>query len=162
MFQFEIQLFVQARTPLQLILRLYATGLHFVDRSMKSKPGDLPSFRDAIRIWPVDGDAMNHFSDLLGSLRRYFQIGNNDDSVSSLQLISDNGASMIRMQKDRKDYIFSYFNALKFLCQPLTELVNSVKKQIVTENEAASVSTELCNIQGAFHQFSDVFLLLQT
>ncbi|KAM2809195.1 hypothetical protein PS2_043978 [Malus domestica] len=61
--------------------------------------------------------------------------------------------------KDRKNYLLSYFNALKFLCQPLTELVNSGRKQIITNNEAASVSIELCHIQGAFHQFC--FLSLQ-
>lgn len=149
---------MQVRTPFHLILRLYASGLHFFDRSMKSKAGG-----GAIRILHDDGDAMNRLSDLLGLLRSYFQIGHNEDTVlSNLQLISKSAASMSQLQRDRKDYILSYFNALKFLCQPLTELVNSGKKEILTDNEAASVSTELCDIQGAFHQFYDVFVFFQT
>ncbi|KAM1331967.1 hypothetical protein TB1_043622 [Malus domestica] len=102
---------------------------------------------------------MNRLSDLLGSWRRFFQFGCIDDPLLSNSLLSsDNGISLIQMQ-DRKNYLLSYFNALKFLCQPLTELVNSGRKQIITNNEAASVSTELCHIQGAFHQFC--FLSLQ-
>lgn len=169
---FEIQLFVQVRTPFHLILRLYASGFHFFDRSMKSKAGDLRSSGGAIGILHGDGDAMNRLSDLLGLLRSYFQIGYNEDSVlSNSQLISKSAASMSQLQRNRKDYILSYFNALKFLCQPLTELVNSGKKDILvnsgkkdilTDNEAASVSTELCDIQGAFHQFYDVFVFFQT
>ncbi|CAL8997984.1 unnamed protein product [Prunus brigantina] len=155
--------FHQVRTPFHLILRLYASGFHFFDRSMKSKAGDLRSSGGAIGILHDDGDAMNRLSDLLGLLRSYFQIGYNEDSVlSNLQLISKSAASMSQLQRNREDYILSYFNALKFLCQPLTELVNSGKKDILTDNEAASVSTELCDIQGAFHQFYDVFVFFQT
>ncbi|KAM1392417.1 hypothetical protein ACFX2I_019995 [Malus domestica] len=154
--------FHQAGTPFQLILRVYATGLHFVDRSMKSKVGHFQSFEGAIRVLLDDGDTVNRLSGLLGSLRSYFQIGCNDDSLlSNSQLSSDSGDSLNQMQKDRKNYLLCYFNALKFLCQPLTEFVNSGRKQIITNNEAASVSTEVCHIQGAFHQFCDVFLSLK-
>lgn len=60
--------------------------------------------------------------------------------------------------KNGKAYLLSYLNALKFLCLPLAELVNSEKKKILSENEASSVSNGICELQDALYQFSDVFI----
>ncbi|XP_040366322.1 separase isoform X3 [Rosa chinensis] len=140
--------------PLNLILRLYATGLHYIDCRIKSKDEDLTYSGGAIRTLLDDEDTMTDLSDCLDSLESYFQIGTND--------ISKSGFSTSHMQKDLKDYLLPYFNALEFLCHPLADLVYSGKKQIFADNGAASVSSELCVIQGAFHQLYDLFLSLQT
>lgn len=140
--------------PLNMILRLYATGLHYVDCSIKSKDEDLTSSGGAIRMLLDDGGTLTDLSDCLDSLGSYFQIGTND--------ISKSGVSTGQVQKDLKDYFLPYFNALEFLCYPLAELVYSGRKQIFADNETASVSSELCVIQRSFHQLYDVFLSLQT
>ncbi|KAL6984313.1 separase [Sarracenia purpurea var. burkii] len=81
------------------------------------------------------------------------------DSVCQRSLIkSNNEASRVCKMEHGMPYLLSYCNALKFLCQPLADFVNSSRKEIVAETEDASFPTKLCNIQYAFHQFCDVFL----
>nr|XP_011462140.1 PREDICTED: separase [Fragaria vesca subsp. vesca] len=140
--------------PLNLILRLYATGLHYVDCSLKSKDDDVTSSGGAIRMLLDDGGITTDLSDCLDSLESYFQIGTND--------ISKMGFSTRHVQKNLKDYLLPYYNALEFLCHPLVDIVYSGKKQIFADNGAAFVSNGLWVIQGAFHQLYDVFLSLQT
>nr|KJB11857.1 hypothetical protein B456_002G207900 [Gossypium raimondii] len=64
--------------------------------------------------------------------------------------------------KDKKACLVMYYNTLKFLCQPLAELVNSEKKRILAETEASSDSSSLCIIQDAFYQFCDSFFSLES
>ncbi|KAI3715733.1 hypothetical protein L6452_22720 [Arctium lappa] len=57
-------------------------------------------------------------------------------------------------EKLESAYKALYFTALKFLCEPISELINSERKDILCGLEDVS----LPNIQDAFHQFSLVFL----
>ena len=70
-------------------------------------------------------------------------------------------ASIDCTQNNSKTYYLFYLNALKFLCQPLADLVNSERKQLVSENEDAFVTTKLCIIQDTFYQFVDIFCSCQ-
>ncbi|KAL6176470.1 hypothetical protein ACLB2K_053103 [Fragaria x ananassa] len=118
-----------------------------------SKDDDLTSSGGAMRMLLDDGGTTD-LSDCLDSLESYFQIGTND--------ISKRGSSMSPVQKNLKDYLLPYYNALEFLCLPLIDIVYSGKKQIIADNGAAFVSNGLRVIQSAFHQLYDVFLSLQT
>ncbi|KAI3788961.1 hypothetical protein L2E82_01744 [Cichorium intybus] len=55
-------------------------------------------------------------------------------------------------------YVPLYFTALKFLCGPLSELIISERKDVLSGLEDVSFSLKLPNIQDAFHQFGQVFL----
>ncbi|KAK7839536.1 separase [Quercus suber] len=151
----------QVRSPFDMILRLYAAGLHLINSDAKS--------RGAIRILHDDGDLLQNLPALLGSLGSYFHISckencvtcnvKHTDSVcqSCSQLSSGYEASIDCTQNDRKAYLLFYLNALKFLCQPLADLVNFERKQLVSENDDAFITTKLCIIQDAFYQFADIF-----
>lgn len=158
-------------TPFHLILRIYATGLHFSNCNIKSKSGDLKCSGGVLQILHDNEDFLWNLSSLLGSLGLLFQFGCNENNVSCLvdskdsvdevcsRFICDCEASLSWTEKNGKRYLLSSLNALKFLCFPLAELVNSERKKLISENDADSVSTGICNIQEAFYQFSNVFLL---
>ncbi|XP_031277684.1 separase [Pistacia vera] len=163
----------QVMTPVDLILRLYAAGLYFTNYGTG---GDLTSSRGAkkefaIRILLNDEDRLHKLATLLGSLGSYFSVCCKENCVSSrveyegsfsqicLPTNSNHEASTITlMQKNREDFMLSYLNALKFLCQPLAEQINSEKKEIVSEIESTPGHEQLCSIQDAFYQLSDAFL----
>lgn len=190
--------------PIDLILRLYATGLHLSSYCIKYNGGDLtnPSgAKDelAIKVLFNNEGRLHDLSVLLGKLRSYFSVWGNDNCVSS-GVECEDSASRICLQPDPNHYptetctqkkrqgyllsylvvlvdpnheasrtceetrrgalMLSYLNALEFLCEPLAELVILQKKEIIAEIEAASFHPQICSIQDAFYQFSDVFLFL--
>ncbi|XP_059463278.1 separase isoform X5 [Corylus avellana] len=162
-----------------MILRVYAAGLHLINYDVKFRGCDHTSFggakyESAIRILCDDGNILQNLADQLGSLGGYFHIGCKEncvissvkytDSVGQVcsQMSSGYEAYMACTEKNRKAYLLFYLNALRFLCQPLAELVNSERKQLVSENEDAFVTTRLCVIQDIFHQFADIFLSCQS
>jgi separase len=161
-----------------MILRVYAAGLHLINCDVKFRGSDHTSFggakyESAIRILCDDGNILHNLAAQLGSLGCCFHIGCKEncvitrvkytDSVGQIcsQMSSGYEACMVCTEKNRKAYLLFYLNALGFLCQPLAELVNSERKQLVSENEDAFVTTRLCVIQDIFHQFTDIFLSCQ-
>lgn len=173
-----IEIVWQVRPPFDMILRVYAAGLHLINCDVKFRGGDPTSFggakyESAIRILCDDGNILRNLAAQLGSLGCCFHIGCKENCVISRvectdyvgqicsQLSSDYEASMACTEKKRKAYLLFYLNALRFLCQPLAELVNSERKRVISENEDAFVTTRLCVIQDIFHQFADIFLSCQ-
>uniref|UniRef100_A0A2N9IGR6 separase n=1 Tax=Fagus sylvatica TaxID=28930 RepID=A0A2N9IGR6_FAGSY len=168
----------QVRPPFDMILRLYAAGLHLINSDVKSRGGDLTSsgganYESAIRILCDDGDIVQNLAALLGSLGSYFHIGCKENCVTSNVKHTDSvgqsfsqssgyEASISCTQNNIKAHLLSYLNALKFLCQPLADLVNSERKQLISENGDSFVTTKLCIIQDAFYQFTDIFLSCQS
>ncbi|GMY05223.1 separase isoform X2 [Fagus crenata] len=168
----------QVRPPFDMILRLYAAGLHLINSDVKSRGGDLTSsgganYESAIRNLCDDGDIVQNLAALLGSLGSYFHIGCKENCVTSNVKHTDSvgqscsqssgyEASISCTQNNRKAYLLSYLNALKFLCQPLADLVNSERKQLISENGDSFVTTKLCIIQDTFNQFTDIFLSCQS
>uniref|UniRef100_F6H960 Separase n=1 Tax=Vitis vinifera TaxID=29760 RepID=F6H960_VITVI len=167
--------FRQVLEPLNLILRLYATGLNFTGCNIQSSGSDSITSKSAddesaFEILLDDGDELQHLATSIGLLDNYFHINSKENKVSfsaehkvtvgqiCSHMESDYEASMAFAQKNGKAYLLLYLNALKFLCQPLAELVNLERVQIIAESEAISSSAKLCHIQNALHQFCDVFL----
>ena len=64
----------QARSPFDMILRLYAAGLHLINSDAKS--------RGAIQILCDDGDILQNLAALLGSLGSYFHISCKENYVT--------------------------------------------------------------------------------
>lgn len=87
------------------------------------------------------GDLLLELATLLSSLRSYVHKGSEKKVVNSYTLL--------------------YLNALKFVCLPLSEVVSSEKKQIISKSEAAASAVKLCHAQEAFFQFYDAFFLLK-
>ncbi|XP_040943419.1 separase isoform X2 [Gossypium hirsutum] len=152
--------FHQATIPVDLILRLYATGLDFSVRNVKLKYNDCTTSKgveddSAIDVLFLERDKLHNLSGLLGLLGNCCNIGKSDPSIAS-----DVECKNSLPCKDKKACLVMYYNTLKFLCQPLAELVNSEKKRILAETEASSDSSSLCIIQDAFYQFCDSFFSL--
>ncbi|KAJ7002733.1 separase [Populus alba x Populus x berolinensis] len=163
--------FCQVMTPLEMIIRLYAIGLSFIDHNAKSMIGDvMPSkgAKDEHAVGILDGVTLCNLTPVLGSLRSYFYDNCEEhcvscgidyqDLASDIHLDSHHGTSLNCTQKSREVYLLAYLNVLKFLCKPLSERVISQNKQIIFESDVASLSMTLCSIQEAFHQFSDIVL----
>ncbi|CAK7357007.1 unnamed protein product [Dovyalis caffra] len=161
----------QVMTPLEMIIKLYAIGLSFVDHIAKSVAGDvMPSkgAKDEHAVGILDGVTLCNLAPVLGSLRSYFYDGCKENCVScgiefqdfacDITLDSHHGTSLNCTQNSKEVYLLAYLNVLKFLCKPLSELVISQNKQIIFESDASSLSSMLCSIQEAFHQFSDIVL----
>ncbi|PPD67278.1 hypothetical protein GOBAR_DD35847 [Gossypium barbadense] len=154
--------FHQATIPVDLILRLYATGLDFSVRNVKLKYNDCTTSKgveddSAIDVLFLERDKLHNLSGLLGLLGNCCNIGKSDPSIAS-----DVECKNSLPCKDKKACLVMYYNTLKFLCQPLAELVNSEKKRILAETEASSDSSSLCIIQDAFYQFCDSFFSLES
>lgn len=54
-------------------------------------------------------------------------------------------------------YIFFYFSALKYLCEPLSELIQSERKGILCGFDDMSDPIKLFNIEDVFQLFRLVF-----
>ncbi|GMI87982.1 EXTRA SPINDLE POLES, RADIALLY SWOLLEN 4, homolog of separase, HOMOLOGY OF SEPARASE 1 [Hibiscus trionum] len=124
--------FCQATVPVDLILRLYATALDFAEHNVKLKYDNYTTSKGAENASAID----------ILFLER--------DKLHTLSALGE-----------RKAYLVMYYNTLKFLCQPLAELVNAEKKRILSETEASSDSRNLCIIRDAFDQFCDSFFSLE-
>ncbi|XP_061982544.1 separase [Populus nigra] len=161
--------FCQVMTPLEMIIRLYAIGLSFIDQNAKSMIGDvMPSkgAKDEHAVGILDGVTLCNLAPVLGSLRSYFYDNceenyvscgiDYEDLASDIHLDSHHGTSLNCTQKSREVYLLAYLNVLKFLCKPLSEHVISQNKQIIFKSDVAALSMMLCSIQEAFHQFSDI------
>ncbi|KAA8545541.1 hypothetical protein F0562_020325 [Nyssa sinensis] len=147
----------QGLSPFDLILGLYATGLFLSDFNGQLRQGDSTMPRNmkdgsVIGFLLANEDKLQRLTALLGLLKCHFDI-----NIYS-RVESNYEAFIACRQKNLKSYLLPYYNALKFLCQPLAEFVNSGRKEIVAEIEGASFSKELSDIQDAFHQFCDIFL----
>ncbi|XP_022748574.1 separase isoform X3 [Durio zibethinus] len=154
--------FHQATIPIDLILRLYATGLDFSEHDVKSKCDDFTTSRgveddSTIKILLLEKDKLQYLSALLGLLGNCFNIGKKEVCISS-DIEYKNSITW----KDRNACLVMYYNMLKFLCQLLAELVNSEKKWILAETEASSDSSKLYIIQDVFYQFCDSFFSLES
>jgi len=170
-----IEIVWQVRPPFDMILRVYAAGLHLINCNVKFRGGDLTSFggakyEPAVRILCDDGNILQNLAAQLGSFGCCFHIGCKENCVISSVKYTDSVGQICSQlssgyeactEKNRKAYLLFYLNALRFLCQPLAELVNSERKQLVSENEDAFVTNRLCVIQDIFHQFADIFLSCQ-
>ncbi|XP_057465962.1 LOW QUALITY PROTEIN: separase-like [Actinidia eriantha] len=168
----------QVSSPFDLILRLYVTGLFISDCYGQSRQDNSISTRKmhdgcAMAFLLDKEDVLHNLSVLLSGLKCHCKdislpIGAEynssvDFACQTYPHIKSNyeGCRVCKM-KNRKSYMLSYCNALKFLCQPLADFVNSARKEIVAEIEGVSFPTKLCNIQDAFHQFCDVFIFCRS
>ena len=124
--------------PLHLILRLYSAGLLFDNHT--------------IRSWCDDLD--------FGSIGNLLHAGDivQKDTISLVcsPCVLDE-VSMSWAHNDGKAYLQTYLYALKFICLPLADLVNTGKEQINTECGVAAVSS----IQELLHHFFKVFLFFK-
>ncbi|OMO79315.1 Peptidase C50, separase [Corchorus capsularis] len=169
--------FHQATIPVDLILRLYATGLDFSECNIKSEHDDFDTSRGAeddcaVKVLFLERDKIRNLSALLGSLRNCFNIGKREryiisdmeckNLVNQMSLQPESKGQCSMTCKDRKACLVMYYNIVKFLCQPLAALVNSERKKILAETEASSDSCKLYIIQDAFYQFCDCFFSLES
>ncbi|KAK8709880.1 hypothetical protein V6N13_060880 [Hibiscus sabdariffa] len=106
-----------------------------------------------LRLYAI-GDKLQTLSALLGNC---CNIGKNETSIAF-----DVECESFLTCGDKKACKVMFYNTLKFLCQPLAELVNLEKKRILAEPKVSSDSSNLCIIQDAFYQFCDGFFSLES
>ncbi|KAL4588484.1 hypothetical protein LXL04_001375 [Taraxacum kok-saghyz] len=119
-------------SPVDFIMRLYAITLFMSDLNSYSNGGNtkIPKAEKDISI-----------PNILLKLENQLQsLTTTDDSLTQMT------------------YVPLYFTAYKFLCGPLSEMIISERKDVLSGLEEASFSIKLPNIQDAFHQFGKVFL----
>ncbi|XP_011657385.1 separase isoform X3 [Cucumis sativus] len=155
----------QETTPLGLNLRLYAVGLKIFSKLPRGG-----THGSAFSILLDDKDTMQRLVSLNGFLGSYFCIGCRKGNGScSIELKDFVGQPCSHWKSNHEHevpsflswteaYLSSYLDAIKFLCKPLAESVNSERKEILAEDKAASA---LYNIQNILHHFCDVFLFRQ-
>lgn len=173
-----MQLFPQVLPPYDMLLRLFGTGLFVSDWNDQSRQGGSITSRSTndgsgIAFLIDKEDLLNDLAALIGRLKCYFptrrkaislpitaELQYSVDAISQIdsQIKPNHDTSRVCKVENGKQHILSYCNALKFLCQPLADFVNSARKEIVAETEGSSFPTKLSIIQDAFHQFIDVFL----
>ncbi|KAI3774516.1 hypothetical protein L1987_49074 [Smallanthus sonchifolius] len=102
----------------------------------------------------------------VGDLNYYSRGGNskipkaeNGISVPKLLLDVENQLQSLRtsITVHTETYMPFYFNALKFLCEPLSELIQSERKDILCGFDEMSFPIKLPNIDDVFQQFRLVF-----
>ncbi|KAK4339952.1 hypothetical protein RND71_041414 [Anisodus tanguticus] len=120
----------QDEPPTDLILGVYATGLLINDSCIHNSRALFSDHNDVLQKL-----SSLHFS------RSCFEIDSKGSNYSQTRML----------------YILSYFDALKFLCQPLAEYVISARKEILSETQAVSCNTYLEIIQDVFKQYVNVF-----
>lgn len=118
--------------PTDLILGLYATGL-LINESC---------IHDSRAVSLACDDVLQKLSSLLNFSKSYFDIDSKGGNYSQKRMF----------------YVLSYFDALRFLCQPLAEYVISARKEILSVKETGSCNTHLEIIQDVFKQYIKVFL----
>ncbi|CAN1263571.1 ESP1 [Linum perenne] len=161
----------QVTTPTVLFIRLYSAAMCFNNHVLNPRVVDAASSTDE-KNGPQpcclfnDGTELSKMGPFLNSLKSYIY---DDITPSSETLSSENhspsqislraaGNSLITTQETADAYRVAYSNLLTFLCQPLGELLNFQKKCILVEDDAAFVSSGMCSILEAFHQFCNVSL----
>ncbi|XP_060167773.1 separase isoform X1 [Lycium barbarum] len=119
----------QDEPPTDLVLRLYATGLLINDSCI----------HDSRALFSDQNDLLQKLSSLLNFSKSCFVIDSKGTNDSQRKML--------------------YFDALKFLCQPLAEYVVSARKEILCETEAVSCNTTYLEIiQDVFKQYVNIFL----
>ncbi|CAA2934735.1 separase isoform X1 [Olea europaea subsp. europaea] len=141
--------FCEAFSSINLILRLHATGLlmsPLICQSNGKKVANSSNIkeRSALQFLRNKGDMLQQLSDLLDLAKGQFNIGGKESSFY-----------------ERVSYLSSYYDALKFLCQPIAECIHSERTEIFAETEGASYWTNLGSIQDAFQQLCYIFLTYQ-
>uniref|UniRef100_A0A1J3F8L7 separase n=1 Tax=Noccaea caerulescens TaxID=107243 RepID=A0A1J3F8L7_NOCCA len=122
---------------LNLILRLYSSGLSITVYDSKLGESKVKDATDGLKIQALLDDEARWQSlvSLLGMI----------DSFSD---------------GNKKTCWPQFVDALKFLCQPLADLINSVKRKIVLKTELCCASAHLSAILDVFLQFYDGCLFL--
>ncbi|KAL2460485.1 Separase [Abeliophyllum distichum] len=143
--------FCEAFSSINLILRLYATGLlmsPFNCQLRGEKVANSCNIKDisALQFLRNNEDMLRQLGALLDLLKGHFNIGSKENSFLH----------------ERVSYLSSYCNVLKFLCQPIAECIHAERKQIFAETEGASYWINLGSIQDAFQQFYYIFLHYQS
>ncbi|CAN1228737.1 ESP1 [Linum grandiflorum] len=161
----------QVTTPTNLFIRLYSTAMCFNNRVRNSRVADAASSTDEKQDQQPcsllhDGTDLSKIAPFLGSLKSYIydditpssEISSSENHSPSKKSLRSAGLSSTNTQKSADAYCVAYLKLLKFLCQPLAEVVYSQKKCILTEDYAPSVFSRLCSILEAFNQFCNISL----
>ncbi|VVB12005.1 unnamed protein product, partial [Arabis nemorensis] len=154
-------IFSEAVPQLNLILRLYSAGLSITVCDSKFGESKVKDSTDDWKIQAMLDDEARWQSlvSLLGLVDSYSgDVGNQTD----VPLIGGHrNYNSKTTDRNQKTCWPQCLDALRFLCQPLADLINSVKRKIVLETEISCSSAHLSTIQDAFLQFCDGCLLLQ-
>lgn len=155
----------QAIPQLNLILRLYSAGLSITacDSTFGAR-----KVKDATDDWKIqalldDEARWQSLVSLLGLVDSYSGDVCNQTDVSLIggHKNYDSETNDSFTDRNKKTCWPQCLDALRFLCQPLADLINSVKRKIVLETEVSCASAHLSTIHNAFLQFCDGCLFLQ-
>lgn len=155
----------QAIPQLNLILRLYSCGLSFTVYDSKIGESKVKDASDELKIQALLEDETRWHS-LLSLLRMVDSYSGDVGNETNLSLVGGHRNYTKKTNHSctdihKKTYSVQYVDALRFLCQPLANLMNSVKRKIVLNSEMSYASAHLSTVLDAFLQFCDGCLSLQ-
>ncbi|KAG2240437.1 hypothetical protein Bca52824_090755 [Brassica carinata] len=157
-------IFSEAIPQLNLILMLYSSGLSITVYDSKFEESKIKDATDDLKIQALLDDETRWHSlvSLLGMADSYsVDVGKTDLSLVGGHINYTKKANDSCTGINKKTYSVQYVDALKFLCQPLANLTNSVKRKIVLNSEMSYASAHLSTIHDAFLQFCDGCFFLQ-
>ncbi|KAL3538573.1 hypothetical protein ACH5RR_001939 [Cinchona calisaya] len=122
------------------MIGLYATGLLIFSSEYQSRNYSKDEFRSGFSLH--DDEVLQQVPLYLDLMKEYFHIDGDGNGL---------------FEKETS-YLLSYYNALKFFCQPLAEFIYRERKEILDERDGASFITNSGVIHNAFHQFCYIVL----
>ncbi|XP_024005725.1 separase isoform X2 [Eutrema salsugineum] len=157
--------FSEAIPQLNQILRLYSSGLSIT--VYDSTFGE-SKVKDATDDWKIqalldDEARWQSLVSLLAMVDSYSGAVRNqtDGSLIGGHKNYNNKTNDSCKNRNKKTCWPQYVDALSFLCQPLADLINSVKRKIVLKSEMPCASAHLSTIHDVFLQYCDGCLFLQ-
>ncbi|CAH2078208.1 unnamed protein product [Thlaspi arvense] len=156
-----VAIFSEAIPQLNLILRLYSSGLSITVYDSKFGESKRKSATDDWKIQALldDEARWQNLVLLLGMVDSYS--GDMRDQTNLSLISGQKNYSNKTNDRNKKTCWPQYVDALEFLCQPLADLIHSVKRKIVLKTEFPCVPAHLSTIHDAFLLFCDGCLLLQ-
>lgn len=154
----------QAIPQLNLILRLYSSGLSITVYDSKLGESKVKDATDGLKIQALLDDEARWQSlvSLLGMMDSFSGTVGNQTNLSLIDGHKNynNKANDSCTDGNKKTCWPQFVDALKFLCQPLADLINSVRRKIVLKTELCCASAHLSAILDVFLQFYDGCLFL--
>ena len=161
-----------------LIQRLYSIGLYLSEFSLQPHACRPPESTGTVQISSVQlspecWDKLGDLSALLASGKKYHRFNLNDydkrlrckdgDFIAEVSpyCTCDHKDSKSCMSENEANYLPYYLNALKFLCWPLAEFVNSQRKSMVVEKGESALGDVLKLIHEALLEYCYLFTCCQ-
>ncbi|KAL8160482.1 hypothetical protein V2J09_002019 [Rumex salicifolius] len=125
--------------PFEFISRLYACGLHLSGSRLQIN-------------WNADSTTLGDNS----QVQALHSLLSSAQTFCAVYLVEKSKDKKVHADETRRVFLKFYLDALKFLCRPLADFVNSERKSIINEVLDSHVESYLQNVQKSFCHLIDI------